>query len=186
MLIYSILRATCAATTIIAGETEYNIRKLTTDDVKKPEFICLFGELTTTDETTEEVIVKTFERKEASGLHHQLGLFTSDGTVVGTLTVLLDPKYAKNGRPAAFIEDVIVAEKHRGKELATYLMKEAEDISTKNGAYKMILSCNEALSTKETSPYLKSGFTKDCCTMRKNLKKEEKAEEEAAKMEVSD
>ena len=107
MLLFSLLRVKCASSSVAVDET-FDIRELTVNDVQQPEFLKLFNELTETENPSNEKIKEAFEKKQASNLHHQLGVFTEDGLIVGTRTVFLDSKYAKNGRPAAFIEDVIV------------------------------------------------------------------------------
>ncbi|OQS53676.1 glucosamine 6-phosphate N-acetyltransferase [Ecytonucleospora hepatopenaei] len=177
MLLLSILCVTCASSSVAVDET-FNIRELTVTDVQRPEFLELFNELTTTEKPSNEKIKEAFEKKQSSNLHHQLGVFTMDGSVIGTLTVFLDPKYAKNGRPAAFIEDVIVNKNYQGKGLAKRLLREAEEFSIKHNSYKMILSCSKSLAKNENSPYVKLGFEKDCITMRKNLNTEEDSEME--------
>lgn len=146
--------------------TGLEYREVTIKDVQNPSFIELLGQLTTTNPITKSRLTDIFNEKFNSGLYTQFGCFYNNEPV-GLLTVFYDTKYAR-GAPAAFVEDVVVDSKHRGKGICKQLLELAEEDARSRRAYKIILSCNEDLG-KPSSPYIKAGYIKDGLCLRRNL-----------------
>ena len=143
------------------------IRELNKEDVMDPTFLKLLERLTDVDDDAAEYLEETFLIKQQSGIYKQLGLFNHSG-IQGTATMIIEYKYAKGKRPAILIEDVVIAKGHGGKNLGLFLMDEIHRISVEIGCYKEILTCNETLATKKSSPYVKAGFKSNAITMRRD------------------
>lgn len=68
----------------------------------------------------------------------------ADGRVVGTATVIVVPNLGHRGAPWAAVENVVVAEEWRGREIGIRLMAAVGDLSREAGCYKLVLSSNLA------------------------------------------
>jgi len=85
--------------------------------------------------------------------------------IIGTITLHLQRKLIRNGGLAGFIEDVAVKEKFRGNKIGFLLVQRALEKARDLGCYKVILSCFD----ERVNFYEKSGFFRECNTMRVNL-----------------
>lgn len=85
--------------------------------------------------------------------------------IIGTITLHLQRKLIRNGGLAGFIEDVAVKEKFRGNKIGFLLVQKALEKARDLGCYKVILSCFD----ERVNFYEKSGFFRECNTMRVNL-----------------
>lgn len=63
------------------------------------------------------------------------------GKIVGTVTLLIEPKFIHKGGFAGHIEDFAVAEGLQGKGVGTALMKQAIEVAKESGCYKTTLIC---------------------------------------------
>jgi len=85
-----------------------------------------------------------------------------EGEVIGTATLHFQRKLIRNGGTAAFIEDVAVKEKCRGRgigaKLIEYLVEEAKN----SGCYKVVLTC----FPERVAFYERCGFKQESIAMR--------------------
>ena len=96
---------------------------------------------------------KIFE-KISSNSNHFVYVAILDGRVVGSTTMLIEPKFIHNGGNVAHIEDVVVSKDYQGKGIGEMLMRSLLDLAKDNNCYKTILDC-----TDEVKPfYEKIGF----------------------------
>ena len=137
---------------------KYNIqiRKLNTDDFSKG-YLDLLSELSDTiTEKTEDMFKNVFEQVERNSNHYIYVLEdNTTNTLIGTATLLVEPKFIHNGMNVGHIEDVVVSRKVQskglGKCLILYLTTFMEDMN----CYKFILDCSE--NVKQF--YSKCGYT---------------------------
>jgi len=87
--------------------------------------------------------------------------------LVGTAMLHFQKKLIRNGSIAAFIEEVFVDEKERGKGIGSMLIQHLIKEAKNHGCYKIVLSCFDA----RTTFYQRCGFRKESNTMRINLLK---------------
>jgi len=85
-----------------------------------------------------------------------------DGEIIGTATLHLQKKLIRDGGLAAFIEDVAVREKHRGKKIGEKLIEHLVEKAKNSGCYKINLSCFR----ERIAFYERCGFKKESTTMR--------------------
>jgi len=91
----------------------------------------------------------------------------SEGQIVSTVKLLIEPKFYHGGKAAGHIEDVATRAGFEGNGLAKELLKEAIKIAKENNCYKIILDCE-----KELIPfYSKLGFEESDVCMRLNFNK---------------
>jgi len=89
-----------------------------------------------------------------------------DGTVVGSATLLIEPKFLHGGSKAAHVEDVATHKDHQGKGIGTLLQRKLIEVAAEHGCYKIMLDCNRSLIPF----YLKFGYEVSDFHMRLNLK----------------
>lgn len=83
--------------------------------------------------------------------------------IIGTVTVILEPKIIHDLSYVCHIEDVVVDNTVRGKGLGSFLMEEAYKISKRNNCYKTILDCSD----ENKQFYAQCGFKQQGICMRK-------------------
>jgi glucosamine-phosphate N-acetyltransferase len=100
--------------------------------------------------------------KISSNSNHFVYVAILDGRVVGSTTMLIEPKFIHNGGNVAHIEDVVVSKDYQGKGIGEMLMRSLLDLAKDNNCYKTILDC-----TDEVKPfYEKMGFKRTSNGMR--------------------
>ncbi len=90
---------------------------------------------------------------------------TIDDKIVGTGSLLIEPKLTRGGCLAGHIEDVAVHPDHRGKKIGLMLVQALVSLAREHGCYKVILDCDPSV----VSFYEKSGFHTNGVCMRLNL-----------------
>ena len=82
--------------------------------------------------------------------------------IVGSGTLIIEPKLIRNGKCVGHIEDIIVDENYRSMKIASTIIKELVN-KAKERCYKVILDCTEEVSEL----YEKNGFEKHGVQMSK-------------------
>jgi len=85
---------------------------------------------------------------------HIIAVAELDGRIVGSTTLIIEPKFIHNGGIVGHIEDVVVNKDVQGKKIGEKIMKYLIEIAKNRGCYKTILDC-----TDDVKPfYEKLGF----------------------------
>ncbi|TNJ27640.1 Glucose 6-phosphate N-acetyltransferase [Giardia muris] len=130
------------------------LRTLTRHDLS--DLCKLLSQLSTVGEVTEERLM-AFYRDVASNDRHTVAVFEGDdGHVIGTATLLVEPKLLHGGSFVGHIEDVVIDQQYRGIGLGKLLITHLIDCARKDGCYKVILDCND----KTIGFYEKCGLEK--------------------------
>lgn len=87
---------------------------------------------------------------------HKIFVAKEDSKIIGTATLLIEPKFIHNLSYVGHIEDVVVLETHRGQGIGKKLVKHCITYASATGSYKLILDCND----QNTVFYEKLGFKK--------------------------
>ncbi len=104
---------------------------------------------------------KIFE-KINSNSNHFVYVAILDGRVVGSTSMIIEPKFIHDGENVAHIEDVVVSKEHQGKGIGEMLMNSLLELAKDNNCYKTILDCSD-----EVKPfYEKIGFKRTSNGMR--------------------
>jgi len=101
-------------------------------------------------------------KKIKSNPNHYVYVAILDGRVVGSTTMIIEPKFIHNGGNVAHIEDVVVSKEHQGKGIGKILMNSLLELAKDNNCYKIILDCSDELKPF----YEKIGFKKHSNGMR--------------------
>lgn len=100
--------------------------------------------------------------KIKSNPNHIIFVALEKQRVVGSTTLLLEPKFIHKGGLVGHIEDVVVSKNMQGKGIGEKLIQTALNYAKKEGCYKTILDCKEDVRKF----YEKIGFYKTSDAMR--------------------
>jgi len=109
---------------------------------------------------TESEFLEIYENSKNSTYLHKVivaeNLKETDVTkkVIGTGSILVEPKFIRMGGKAGHIEDIAVNEGHQGKNIGKKIVCALKDIGVVAGCYKVILDCSD----KNEGFYVKCGF----------------------------
>ncbi len=85
---------------------------------------------------------------------HIVAVAELDGKIVGSTTLLIEPKFIHKGWLVGHIEDVVVDKKFQGQKIGEKIMRFLLEFAKNRGCYKTILDC-----TDDVKPfYEKLGF----------------------------
>ena len=119
------------------------IRELEEKDIKN-------GFLTTLDvlrETSSMGKGKALEifKKIKSNPEHIIIIAEIEGRVIGSTTLLIEPKFIHQGGVVGHIEDVVVDKKFQGKKIGEKIITHVLEIAKNRGCYKTILDCSDSV-----------------------------------------
>lgn len=126
------------------------------NDIKE-EYIKLLSELTNVEELSDDDFYNKI--KEITKLGIIVVVYYEDNNkicIIGSGTVLYEPKIIRNGKYVAHIEDIVVDENHRGCGIGKTIVNNLINYSKEKECYKIILNCSNDL----ISFYEKIGFMK--------------------------
>ena len=110
----------------------------------------------------EEDNAKLVLKKIRSNQNHVIMVADLDGQIVGSITLLIEPKFIHQGGLVGHIEDVVVRSELQGKGIGEQLVNAALEYAKNHGCYKTILDCDD----KVKPFYEKIGFKRNSNAMR--------------------
>ena len=139
---------------------ETQIRELQENDLFNG-FLESLDSLKKASDLTPEKAKQVFE-KIKSNPNHVVFVAVTDGKVVGSTTMLIEPKFIHDGGKVGHIEDVVVSKAYQGKGIGEKLIRTLLEYAQKNNCYKTILDCSDEVK----SFYEKIGFKRHSNCMR--------------------
>ena len=128
------------------------IRELKEEDLWNG-FLTSLDSLRQASNIDKDKALKIFKKIEENP-DHIIGVADIDGKIVGSTTLLIEPKFIHNGGLVGHIEDVVVDKNFQGMKIGEKIMKYLLKIAKDRGCYKTILDC-----TDDVKPfYEKIGF----------------------------
>lgn len=119
----------------------------------KNQYISLLSQLT----TVEDMSVEKFEESVAKICEMgDIIVCVDDQRIVGSGTIIYEPKIIHGGKSVGHIEDIVVDEPNRGHQIATKIIKKLTESAKINNCYKVILDCSDDIEKY----YERLGFTK--------------------------
>jgi glucosamine-phosphate N-acetyltransferase len=118
------------------------------------EYLSLLKQLTVLD--IEVITTEEYQSRLAviqSNPYHKI-FVAREKTIIGSITVLIEPKFIRNISLVAHIEDVVVNSEFRQYGLGKRLVNHAIEYARSQGCYKVILDCSE----QNVGFYTKCGF----------------------------
>jgi GNAT superfamily N-acetyltransferase len=128
-----------------------------------PRIVELYRELTITDsqiEHSRNPSLADYQRVFAeirSDPRQKLFVAEVQGEVVGTIELLIVPNLSHNGTPFAFLENLIVTEKHRKRGLGRMLLEHVVQLAKESGCH-MVELCSDARRKEAHKLYGSMGF----------------------------
>ena len=127
----------------------------------KAQYIHLLSHLTSTYDLTFDMFNNNINKISDIGLILVCIIREKEGILlVGTGTIIIEPKIIHGGKSVGHIEDVVVHPNYRGKGIAQNILNMLVDYS-KSSCYKVILNCNANMEQF----YNRVGFDKKCIQM---------------------
>ena len=128
----------------------------------KNQYISLLSQLTTVEDMSvekfEESIRKICEMGDIVVCVREAKILGSncEASILGTGTIIYEPKIIHGGKSVGHIEDVVTDKNHRGLKIATEIIKKLTESAKAHNCYKVILDCSADMETY----YERQGFTK--------------------------
>ena len=74
---------------------------------------------------------------------HHIYVLEDKNQIVGTGSILLEPKFIRNGAFSGHIEDIIISDNYNYNELSKIIVDKLKSIGQDHKCYRMLLNCNE-------------------------------------------
>ncbi|EPR78795.1 Glucosamine 6-phosphate N-acetyltransferase [Spraguea lophii 42_110] len=127
------------------------LRELELEDYKKGFVECL-KELTEVGDISEEAFLKRYNKIKYKEIY--IIVAEENNVVVGAGTVFFEPKFIRNLGTKAYIEDIVVRGKYRGRGIGKKIIEKLVEYAKSNNVYKIVLCCDE----NKVKFYEKCGF----------------------------
>ena len=141
---------------------ELKIRELQKEDLQKG-FLTTLDSLRITSSIDKNKAEEVFE-KINSNPNHIIAIAELDEKIIGSATLLIEPKFIHDGGLVGHIEDVVVDKNFQGQKIGNEIIKFLLEFAKNQGCYKTILNCTD--DVKEF--YEKVGFTLSANELRFN------------------
>jgi len=123
----------------------YQVRELTKNDLDSNlGFLETLSNLAEVGNLSQEKVEEVLEIINAQGSRVFIAV-NDEGQIMGSLTLMLEQKFLREGRLAGHIEDLVTRKGYEGMGIASALMKKAIEIARESGCYKLILDCHDEL-----------------------------------------
>ena len=135
-----------------------------TDEIIE-QYILLLSQLTQTPMLSREIFMNNLYKITTMGVIYVCYHTTLENKIciVGSGTIIIEPKIIRNGKSVGHIEDIVVDEKCRAMGISKRIMENLFSFANEHNCYKVILDCNPRLSDF----YEKLGFEKHGIQMSK-------------------
>ena len=140
--------------------SELIIRKIIESDLENGFFESLdsLRKASNLEQSSAKNILKNILENE----NHIIHVAELDGEIVGSTTLLIEPKFIHQGGFVGHIEDVAVKKDFEGQGIGMKLVLSLLDVAKERKCYKTILNCEDEL----VSFYEKIGFRQKTNEMR--------------------
>lgn len=139
---------------------DVTFRKLEESDIMAG-FLESLDSLRKASDLSEEKSKEIFN-KIKSNPNHVVFVAVLDSKVIGSTTLLIEPKFIHKGGKVGHIEDVVIAKEYQGTGIGEKLINFVLDHAKQNQCYKTILDCTDDVKQF----YEKIGFKKHSNCMR--------------------
>ena len=133
----------------------------------KTNYLLLLSHLTQTEPLTLEHFLQQVNQIHAIGTiqiaYLEYTEYPQYLDIIGSGTLIVEPKLIRGGKPVGHIEDIVVHPQHRGKGIATQILTQLTQYAETKECYKVILDCKEEVA----KVYEKAGFEKHGLQMSK-------------------
>jgi glucosamine-phosphate N-acetyltransferase len=117
------------------------IRELEEKDLTNG-FLTTLDVLRETSSMSEDKALEIFKKIKLNSKHIII-IAEIEGRVIGSTTLLIEPKFIHQGGIVGHIEDVVVDKKFQGKKIGEKIIIHVLEIAKNHGCYKTILDCSD-------------------------------------------
>jgi len=114
------------------------VRKLTRDDLE-----CGYLEIFDPERNVDYKHANEIFEKISLSSNHLIFVAIVNNELIGTVTLIIEPKFIRNGGIIGHIEDVEIKKKFQKQGIGKFIIQKVLDYAEKNGCYKTILDCND-------------------------------------------
>ncbi len=115
----------------------------------KTQYLKLLGELTFTPDLENELFESNLNKINSIGkiiIGYLFNDKTNEFELVGSGTIIIEPKIIRSGKSVAHIEDIVVKSNWRGKKISQSILDKLNNYAKETNCYKVILDCVENVS----------------------------------------
>jgi len=107
-------------------------------DSIKDNHLKLLAYLTTISDLSNDLFLS-----HLATIHHigRMIVAVDGSTIIGTGTIILEPKLSRGGRYVGHIEDIVVHPEYRGKGIAYEIIRKLKEYGNQKQCYKIVLNC---------------------------------------------
>ena len=117
------------------------LRLLKKTDYK--DYIELLSQLTEVGNITEETFILRYNQIKSNFLH-KIYVIVENDKVIGTGTLLIEPKFIHKCKNVGHIEDIVIHKDYRGKKYGKKMLELLLSVANTYNCYKVILNCKES------------------------------------------
>ena len=117
------------------------IRKLEKEDFQKG-FLNSLDTLREASNISKEKALEIFNLIQ-SNPNHIIVVAEINDRIVGSITLLIEPKFIHQGGFVGHIEDVVVSKEFQGNQIGEKIVKYTLELAKKHNCYKTILNCSD-------------------------------------------
>ena len=117
------------------------IRKLEKEDFQKG-FLNSLDTLREASNISKEKALEIFNLIQ-SNPNHIIVVAEINDRIVGSTTLLIEPKFIHQGGFVGHIEDVVVSKEFQGNQIGEKIIKYVLELAKKHNCYKTILNCSD-------------------------------------------
>lgn len=131
-----------------------NINQLTNI---KNKYMGLMSELTKCESLDDETFYQKIKQIDLMGaiiIGYVLNEENNCIEIVGSGTIIVEPKIIRGGKYVGHIEDIVVKSSFRGKKISQSILNKLKEFAYNKNCYKVILDCDE----KVCPVYQSNGF----------------------------
>jgi glucosamine-phosphate N-acetyltransferase len=108
-------------------------------------YLNLLSELTNVGYVDYTSFEQQYHRINQNINNHKIIVIIKDDAIIGTGTILIEPKMIHNCRNVGHIEDVVIFKKYQGCGFGKKLINELINIAKSENCYKVILNCSDEM-----------------------------------------
>jgi len=123
----------------------------------KDQYLLLLSNLTSTKYIDTSLFLKNIQTISKMGMIVVGVIYDKSNKtieIVGSGTIIIEPKIIRGGANVGHIEDIVVAKHMQGKGISQKILNILKLIARENNCYKVILDCDESVK----NVYIKNGF----------------------------
>ncbi|CAG0914088.1 unnamed protein product [Notodromas monacha] len=143
----------------VSGNEKLTLRPLKSGDFHRG-YVKLLSQLSLAGDIDEDKFLNAFSLMKRCPETYYVYVVESPadgGRVIATATVIMEQKFLRGCTKRGFLEDVVVCDSHRNRQLGKFMIAVGQELSKRKNAYKFTLNCRDDM----VPFYAKLGFVSE-------------------------